>query len=202
MSAHSGAFVSDNPDFQVRFRWQPNSIAIWDNRVSAISPSPPASPSLSITIRVIPLFPHTHVFFFPSIPSICLIYRTRRPAMFRPPSFHAYYTHVHLPSALPLLPSISPSPSSHIAHFSSPSPYYARHATPSASARDGCTTRTHHRSRSLTSPRISPRSSVADSPRLTPAHPATPLFPSFVLSSLRPLPSCFLLPALPHCLTD
>ncbi|CDO68475.1 hypothetical protein BN946_scf184754.g9 [Trametes cinnabarina] len=25
--------IAENPDFQVRFRWQPNSIAIWDNRV-------------------------------------------------------------------------------------------------------------------------------------------------------------------------
>lgn len=25
--------ISDNPDFQVRFHWEPNSIAIWDNRV-------------------------------------------------------------------------------------------------------------------------------------------------------------------------
>jgi len=25
--------ISENPDFQVRFRWQPDSIAIWDNRV-------------------------------------------------------------------------------------------------------------------------------------------------------------------------
>lgn len=26
--------ISDNPDFQVRFRWERDSIAIWDNRVS------------------------------------------------------------------------------------------------------------------------------------------------------------------------
>lgn len=25
--------ISENPDFQVRFRWEPNSIAFWDNRV-------------------------------------------------------------------------------------------------------------------------------------------------------------------------
>ncbi|KAI0749662.1 TauD-domain-containing protein [Daedaleopsis nitida] len=25
--------IADNPDFQVRFRWQPNSIAFWDNRI-------------------------------------------------------------------------------------------------------------------------------------------------------------------------
>lgn len=25
--------ISENPDFQVRFKWEPNSIAIWDNRV-------------------------------------------------------------------------------------------------------------------------------------------------------------------------
>ncbi|KAM5537246.1 hypothetical protein V8D89_009179 [Ganoderma adspersum] len=25
--------IAENPDFQVRYRWQPNSIAIWDNRV-------------------------------------------------------------------------------------------------------------------------------------------------------------------------
>ncbi|KAL0954379.1 hypothetical protein HGRIS_003364 [Hohenbuehelia grisea] len=25
--------ISDNPDFQVRFHWEPNSIAIWDNRI-------------------------------------------------------------------------------------------------------------------------------------------------------------------------
>ena len=30
-------FVSENPDFQVRFHWEPNSIAIWDNRVSEFS---------------------------------------------------------------------------------------------------------------------------------------------------------------------
>lgn len=65
---------------------------------------------------------------------------------------------------------------------------------------DGCTTRTHHRSRSLTSPRISPRSSVADSPRLTPAHPATPLFPSFLLSSFRPYVLCLLASCFPPCL--
>ena len=27
--------LSENPDFQVRFHWEPNSIAIWDNRVRA-----------------------------------------------------------------------------------------------------------------------------------------------------------------------
>lgn len=26
--------ISENPDFQVRFRWEKDSIAIWDNRVS------------------------------------------------------------------------------------------------------------------------------------------------------------------------
>ena len=26
--------LSENPDFQVRFKWTPNAIAIWDNRVS------------------------------------------------------------------------------------------------------------------------------------------------------------------------
>ncbi|KAH9847684.1 alpha-ketoglutarate-dependent sulfonate dioxygenase [Lenzites betulinus] len=25
--------ISENPDFQVRFRWEPNSVAIWDNRI-------------------------------------------------------------------------------------------------------------------------------------------------------------------------
>jgi sulfonate dioxygenase len=25
--------ISDNPDFQVRFHWEPNSIAFWDNRI-------------------------------------------------------------------------------------------------------------------------------------------------------------------------
>ena len=25
--------ISENPDFQVRFHWERNSIAIWDNRV-------------------------------------------------------------------------------------------------------------------------------------------------------------------------
>jgi len=25
--------ISENPDFQVRFQWEPNSIAFWDNRV-------------------------------------------------------------------------------------------------------------------------------------------------------------------------
>ena len=25
--------ISDNPDFQVRFKWRTNSVAIWDNRV-------------------------------------------------------------------------------------------------------------------------------------------------------------------------
>jgi hypothetical protein len=29
--------ISDNPDFQVRFRWEENSIALWDNRVSFLS---------------------------------------------------------------------------------------------------------------------------------------------------------------------
>ena len=28
--------ISENPDFQVRFRWEKDSIAIWDNRVSFI----------------------------------------------------------------------------------------------------------------------------------------------------------------------
>jgi sulfonate dioxygenase len=25
--------ISENPDFQVRFKWRPNDIAIWDNRI-------------------------------------------------------------------------------------------------------------------------------------------------------------------------
>lgn len=25
--------ISENPDHQVRFKWEPNSVAIWDNRV-------------------------------------------------------------------------------------------------------------------------------------------------------------------------
>lgn len=29
--------VSENPDFQVRFKWQTNSVAIWDNRVIILS---------------------------------------------------------------------------------------------------------------------------------------------------------------------
>ena len=29
--------LSENPDFQVRFHWEPNSIAVWDNRVRASS---------------------------------------------------------------------------------------------------------------------------------------------------------------------
>ncbi|PSR82001.1 hypothetical protein PHLCEN_2v6176 [Hermanssonia centrifuga] len=29
--------ISDNPDFQVRFHWEPNSVAIWDNRVTTHS---------------------------------------------------------------------------------------------------------------------------------------------------------------------
>ena len=31
--------LSENPDFQVRFHWEPNSIAIWDNRVRDPEPS-------------------------------------------------------------------------------------------------------------------------------------------------------------------
>ncbi|KAJ3474714.1 hypothetical protein NLI96_g12300 [Meripilus lineatus] len=31
--------LSENPDFQVRFHWEPNSIAIWDNRVTTHSAS-------------------------------------------------------------------------------------------------------------------------------------------------------------------
>ena len=27
--------ISENPDFQVRFHWERNSIAMWDNRVRA-----------------------------------------------------------------------------------------------------------------------------------------------------------------------
>lgn len=30
--------IGENPDFQVRFHWEPNSIALWDNRVSRSSP--------------------------------------------------------------------------------------------------------------------------------------------------------------------
>lgn len=26
--------ISDNPDFQVRFRWEKDSVAVYDNRVS------------------------------------------------------------------------------------------------------------------------------------------------------------------------
>jgi sulfonate dioxygenase len=29
--------VAENVDFQVRFHWEPNSVAFWDNRVSAVS---------------------------------------------------------------------------------------------------------------------------------------------------------------------
>ena len=42
------AQLSENPDFQVRFRWTPNALAIWDNRVRS---PPPLSP---------PFFPFTH----------------------------------------------------------------------------------------------------------------------------------------------
>lgn len=28
--------IAENPDFQVRFHWEPNSIAFWDNRVCSI----------------------------------------------------------------------------------------------------------------------------------------------------------------------
>jgi hypothetical protein len=29
--------IAENVDFQVRFHWEPNSIAFWDNRVSDCS---------------------------------------------------------------------------------------------------------------------------------------------------------------------
>ena len=31
--------ISENPDFQVRFKWEVNSIAFWDNRVRRYQPS-------------------------------------------------------------------------------------------------------------------------------------------------------------------
>jgi len=30
--------ISENPDHQVRFKWETNSIAIWDNRVGLVVP--------------------------------------------------------------------------------------------------------------------------------------------------------------------
>jgi sulfonate dioxygenase len=50
------AQISENPDFQVRFKWEPNDVAIWDNRVGLFvshcthgrnppTTSPPPNPS-------------------------------------------------------------------------------------------------------------------------------------------------------------
>jgi alpha-ketoglutarate-dependent taurine dioxygenase len=32
--------LAENPDYQVRFHWEPNSVAIWDNRVNYKSVDP------------------------------------------------------------------------------------------------------------------------------------------------------------------
>lgn len=53
MSSH----FSENVDFQVRFHWEPNSIAFWDNRVSDAAghvPRPP-SPAPALTCHVLRL---------------------------------------------------------------------------------------------------------------------------------------------------
>lgn len=46
--------LSENPDFQVRFHWEPNSIAIWDNRVRKTTS---IRASLPLTQGVCPAFP-------------------------------------------------------------------------------------------------------------------------------------------------
>lgn len=55
--------LSENPDFQVRFRWEKDSIAIWDNRVSPSqflgtpSSSPMYSREPDVTRRSLPTQP-------------------------------------------------------------------------------------------------------------------------------------------------
>ena len=41
--------ISENPDFQVRFRWERDSIAIWDNRVSIFFFCRETSPSITFS---------------------------------------------------------------------------------------------------------------------------------------------------------
>ena len=40
--------LSENPDYQVRFHWEKNSIAMWDNRVRAL-PLPSRSGQVELT---------------------------------------------------------------------------------------------------------------------------------------------------------
>ena len=45
--------LSENPDFQVRFHWEPNSIAVWDNRVRVSSLTLPAWCELCRSVLVL-----------------------------------------------------------------------------------------------------------------------------------------------------
>ncbi|KAI0707254.1 TauD-domain-containing protein [Earliella scabrosa] len=46
--------IADNPDFQVRFRWQPNSIAFWDNRIVTHSATFDFYPHVRHALRATP----------------------------------------------------------------------------------------------------------------------------------------------------
>ncbi|KAF9000670.1 alpha-ketoglutarate-dependent sulfonate dioxygenase [Cyathus striatus] len=46
--------ISENPDFQVRFKWEPNSIAIWDNRVVTHSATFDFWPAVRHALRATP----------------------------------------------------------------------------------------------------------------------------------------------------
>ncbi|KAJ2921624.1 hypothetical protein H1R20_g15471, partial [Candolleomyces eurysporus] len=46
--------ISDNPDFQVRFKWQTNSVAIWDNRVATHSATFDFWPATRHALRATP----------------------------------------------------------------------------------------------------------------------------------------------------
>jgi hypothetical protein len=45
--------IGENPDFQVRFHWEPSSVAFWDNRVRGFL-------SLSLSLSLSLTHTHTH----------------------------------------------------------------------------------------------------------------------------------------------
>ncbi|KNZ81744.1 Alpha-ketoglutarate-dependent sulfonate dioxygenase [Termitomyces sp. J132] len=46
--------ISDNPDFHVRFKWEPNSVAVWDNRIVTHSATFDFWPAIRHALRATP----------------------------------------------------------------------------------------------------------------------------------------------------
>jgi hypothetical protein len=42
--------IAENYDFQIPYKWEPNDVAIWDNRISGVPSFPPPPPLLLLLI--------------------------------------------------------------------------------------------------------------------------------------------------------